>query len=171
MRGGDPASWCPALWRELLKEFSPETVMDVGCGEGHAVRWWRGINEILCRGIDGLPLNIDRGVTFLEDHDLTVAPYIWPCDLVWCCEVVEHIEEKHVDKVLDTLCNGSVVAMTHATPDQLGYHHVNCQPAEYWVSKMVARGYNHSVERSEKWRVVAEEGTYFRRTGLVFRRH
>jgi hypothetical protein len=41
-----------------------------------------------------------------------------------------------------------VVAMTHAVPGQPGYHHVNCQPAEYWIKKLEGIGFKYNEELS-----------------------
>lgn len=93
-----------------------------------------------------------------------------PVDFVWSCEVAEHIQADRVDNYLDTLANGQVIAMTHAVPGQEGHHHVNCQPAEYWVHRLQSRGYE--LERaSEAYRKIAENEhipNYFAMTGLVF---
>ena len=93
-----------------------------------------------------------------------------PVDMVWSCEVAEHIDPAKVDNYLDILSNGTVVAMTHAVPGQDGYHHVNCQPQEYWVDKMVSRGYRLSEDIATFKEIAGREqtGTYFSRTGLVF---
>ncbi len=96
-----------------------------------------------------------------------------PVDLVWSCEVAEHIGEQKVDFYLRTLANGRVVAMTHAVPGQQGHHHVNCQPAEYWIAKMQAIGYVMSPEDTAICRDVASKDhtwNYFSRTGLIFLR-
>ena len=71
---------------------------------------------------------------------------------------------------LDTLANGRIVAITHALPGQGGHHHVNCQPAEYWIEKMAARGYR-LTQGYETFRRISEPGgypTYFQASGLVF---
>src|SRR5579872_1428528 len=140
--GGDPDSWSPEVWQALIDEFKPQTVLDVGCGEGHAVQWFwdHGISAI---GIDGLRANILNSVADnqLIWLDLTDHPYRFAVDLVWCSEVAEHIEERFLNNLLWTLTNGRVIAMTHALPGQLGHHHVNCQPPEYWVRHICERGY------------------------------
>jgi len=170
--GGDPCSWTPALWEHLLRAFNPASVLDVGCGEGHAVQWFldHGVSAI---GTDGLRDNILRSVAGnqLIWHDLTAGAYRFPAGLVWCCEVVEHIEERHIDNLLTTLCNGAVIAMTHALPGQQGWHHCNCQPDEYWVERICARGYD-ALDPAPFRRVAAMENerSWFSRSGLVFRR-
>ena len=79
---------------------------------------------------------LDRAVTPIAQHDLLTSSYYMPVDLVWSCEVAEHITETKVDYYIKTLCNGKIIAMTHAFPNQVGHHHVNCQPSEYWIEKI-----------------------------------
>jgi hypothetical protein len=113
---------------------------------------------------------VRRAVCPIALHDLLTGPYIMPVDLVWSCEVAEHIAPEKVEYFVDTLANGRVIAMTHAVPGQGGYHHVNCQPQEYWIQKMTTRGYALSP-LNQMFREVSLQGAtwnYFSRTGLVF---
>jgi len=169
VHGGDPDTWCPTVWTELMRRFNVGSVLDVDCGEGHAVKWFRD-RGLLAEGIDALPLNVERAVTPIQLWDVTEGSLFHSCDLVWCCEVAEHIAPAYVDGLLDNLTNGRVVAMTHALPGQGGWHHVHCMPAEYWVSKMEDRGYA-LVADNAWWREIARldgEGNYFAQSGLVF---
>jgi len=95
-----------------------------------------------------------------------------PVNLVWSCEVAEHIEEQFVDNYLASIANGKVIAMTHATPQQGGHHHVNCQPPEYWIEKLDDRGYYLSEDNEEIRKIASREDSwnYFQSTGLVFLR-
>jgi hypothetical protein len=169
LRHGDVNTFTPALWKFLIERYAVSSVLDVGCGEGHAVMQFRrfGVNA---HGIDGLRANVARAVTPVALHDLLAGPYFMPVDLVWSCEVAEHILADKVDNFLDTLTNGRVVAMTHALPGQEGYHHVNCQPAEYWIELMAKRGYVITPETNLCRQIAAKEGypTFFQKSGLVF---
>lgn len=171
MRHGDIHTFCPVLWRYLIDRFAVRSFLDVGCGEGHAVLFFHraGVHS---HGIDGLEINIRRAVAPIARHDLLAGPYLMPVDLVWSCEVAEHIDEGQVDHFLDTLANGRVVAMTHAVPGQGGYHHVNCQPADYWIEKMEERGYALCIDNEVFREISGREQTwnYFTKTGLVFAR-
>ena len=168
MRHGDAYTWSPNLWKYLVERFAIRSVLDVGCGEGHAVLFFHRLG-LFSHGIDGL---IQQSVVPICKHDLLVSPYIMPVDLVWSCEVAEHIDPDKVDNFLDTLSNGRIVAMTHATPGQLGHNHVNCQPAEYWIEHMNRRGYELSSD-THIFRNIKEEcpWTHFSRSGLVFLRN
>lgn len=171
MKFGDPHSWSPVVWRYLAERFAVRSMLDVGCGEGHTVHFFRSLG-VHAHGIDGLQDNISRAVIPIALHDLLRGPYIMPVDLVWSCEVAEHIDEDRVDHYLDTLANGRIIAMTHAIPGQPGHHHVNCQPAEYWIRKLEARGYMISPDTDIVREVARREATwtFFGNTGLLFTR-
>ena len=172
LRHGDICTHCPVLWRFLVERFAITSVLDVGCGEGHAVSFFRRLGCV-AHGIDGLRINIDRAVTPIALHDLTRSSYIMPVDLVWSCEVAEHLPDENIDFFTDTLANGRVVAMTHAVPGQSGHHHVNCQPPEYWIQKMAARGFTLDSQ-NEEYRKIARSDlifNYFTSSGLIFHRN
>lgn len=163
--GGDRNTFYPALWSWLVRRFGISTVLDVGCGEGHAMAEFSALGCAV-HGIDGLEENI-AACTNATVVDLTISSYAWPCDLVWCCEVVEHIDERFVDNLVRTLSNGRYVAMTHGLPGQSGYHHVNCKPADYWVGLMAAAGYRLMDETLESRPL---GGKYWKKSGLIFTR-
>ena len=168
IRHGDSHTHCPVLWQYLIDRFAIRSMLDVGCGEGHAVDWFNR-HGVYAVGIDGLPLNIERAVHPIIRHDLKRCPFDMPVDLVWSCEVAEHIDEQYVDNYLNTLACGTIVAMTHAVPGQGGYHHVNEQPAEYWITEMKRRGYELHPDTAYG-RHVEPARTYFGQTGLIFTR-
>lgn len=173
MIGGDPQTYHPALWSFLVERFSIASVLDVGCGEGHCVAWFKGLG-ISALGFDALRSNIERAVTPIAFHDLRSGPFLRSADLVYCCELVEHVEARFLPHLLRTLANGRVIAMTHALPGQTGYHHVNCQLPAYWIEKLAGLGYEFLAPETEeaKERIKAANGwSYFLSSGLIFERH
>lgn len=167
--GGDPATYYPKLWDWFVKVYGIRSVVDVGCGEGHAIDYFATLG---CRvlGIDGVEQNHPE----ITCHDYTQAPMAIrdPYDLVWSCEFVEHIEEKYVPNFVQTFTRAPLVLMTHAEPGQPGHHHVNCQTADYWRGVMAAAGYLLDVSLT-KWArsLAAMTGTeinHFARSGLAF---
>jgi SAM-dependent methyltransferase len=169
---GDPATWCPAAWREIIKDYSIESVMDVGSGAGHAAKWFseQGLKVI---AVEGLKDNVDNAVypTFL--HDITQDAYrVENIDLVNCIEVVEHIEEKYLDNLLTTLCQGKYLFMTHAVPGQGGHHHVNCRTSEYWIDHLRKRSFKLLSEESKKLQALAKDdrAIHVARNGMLFMR-
>jgi hypothetical protein len=96
------------------------------------------------------------------------VPEVRDTDIVWSCEFVEHVEEKYVDNFLAVFGRATkAVLMTHATPGQAGHHHVNCQPADYWIERMQARGFFLEETLTEMSRSLALY-THWERSGLVF---
>ena len=94
---GDPMTYCPGVWKYLLYKFLPKSVCDVGCGEGHAVKWFRDRKlevesnhpdvEVLADmyhrrgrslqsvfGVEGCKTGIDKGIVpakLIVHHDFT----------------------------------------------------------------------------------------------------
>ena len=177
--GGDSATYYPELWTWLIEELGIESMIDVGCGEGHALRFFEafGCGGI---GIEGTPQEHPQ----IVQHDYTTGS--WPdrvrgnrmegaTGLAWCCEFVEHIEERYVPNFLETFLMSNLVLMTHAEPDQPGYHHVNCQTADYWKGAMAAIGYAYdeilTATTRELARANPDPHNHYVRSGLAFRRY
>jgi SAM-dependent methyltransferase len=157
----------------MVKELSIRSVMDVGCGEGHAVRYFGALGcEAL--GIDGSQKagRLLQAHEFVV-HDLVQGPYRHksPFECIWCCEVAEHIEERYVHHLLSTIVDNArrFVFFTHALPGQDGYHHVNCRVAEYWIELFCLYGCMLDDALTTHARSLAHG--YFARTGLVFGVH
>lgn len=169
LAGYDVATASPGVWEYLWLTYQPHTVFDVGCGYGQAMQWFRQ-RGCYALGLDGLECNAEAARHYgpVVVHDLTTGPIVPKgIDLVWCCEVVEHVEERFVDHVLDTICCGKVLAMTHALPGQSGHHHVNEQLPDYWISRVEARGF--VLDRGiEVYRPMG--GHWWQRSGLIFTR-
>jgi hypothetical protein len=166
----NPSTYCPAVWLYIIKKYSIQSVMDVGSGRGHAAKWFsdQGIKTI---AVDGLQDNIVNAVYPTVLCDLTESSYNEAVDLVNCIEVVEHIEEKYINNLLDTICSGRYLFMTHGLPGQEGHHHVK---RETYMSKDVRDTIEDAVESlperaldkkqveeqaTDRWRLLARQLT------------
>lgn len=174
VEGGDEATYYPDLWRWLVEERGVGSVLDVGCGEGHALKVFSDLG-CLVGGIDG----VEQQAAYIHTHDFTTGPYTaglqGPWDLVWCCEFVEHVQEGYVPNFLSTFRLAPLVLMTHAEPGQQGYHHVNCRTADYWIGAMAAEGYTFDERLTSLTRTIAAFNTdpynHYTRSGLAFQRN
>lgn len=168
---GDPATWCPSAWKYILTKYNVKSVMDVGAGRGWAAKWFaeQGASVV---AIEGLKENVDTAVVPMVLHDLTEGPFTANVEFVNCIEVVEHIEEKYIENLLDTLCQGSLLLMTHAVPGQKGWHHVNCQVSQYWIDHLARKGFAlMSDDTSEIQKLAASDGgKHIARNGVLFAR-
>lgn len=170
--GGDPNTYYPKLWQWLVSRYTISSVLDVGCGEGHALAEFQRLG---CRtiGIDGLAENIAACPGKAIVHDIITGPYLLdePVDLVWCCELVEHIEEKYLSNLLTTIAQGRCIAMTHAVVNQRGYHHVNCRDDAYWITALDTYGYsvlNTDTAYARQLFKINEKYDYWGQSGLIF---
>lgn len=189
IQGGDPATYYPELWRWFVNVYGVKSVIDVGCGEGHAIDYFSGLIEqnVTYRhvwGIDGVEQEHDG----ILQHDYSTGPWPyprepdpdhpwmddagWEFDLAWSCEFVEHVEERYIPNFLATFACAKLVLMTHADPGQPGHHHVNCQTADYWRGVMAAAGYalDKSLTRWARSLASMSENpiNHFARSGLAF---
>ena len=176
--GGDPATWFPDLWSWFVTAQGVRSVLDVGCGDGQALDYFKG-HGCYARGIDGV--DQQRQDVFVHDFEHGPLTMGRQYDLVWSCEFVEHVSEDHVDNFLVTFAHGDLVAMTHAFPGQPGHHHVNCRWPDYWIKQMDAWGFDWDAQLSTQARRLAARNTFtwsddrgthvnhFMRSGQVFR--
>lgn len=168
--GGDPNTFYPQLWQWLVKKLKIRTMVDVGAGDGATVDFFDGLG-VEALGIDGVWTGHESIVVW----DYTVGPFKPPAaDFVWSCEFVEHVEEQYLENFLTSFAQGKTIAMTHGTPGQPGYHHVNCRTAKYWVAQLDSIGYDYDEFLTAEARAVAAADkaphNYFLMTGLLFSR-
>lgn len=166
--GGDPDTQYPDMWAWVVAREGVGGVLDVGCGDGAAMAAFEALGcDVM--GIDGVPQADGRIAT----HDFTIGPFDSTIhqlgfDLVWSCEFVEHVDAAYLDNVMQALTCAPLVLMTHATPGQPGWHHVNCQDSAYWRAAFDRYGY--FVDETLTAETRARAHSYYASTGLAFRR-
>ncbi len=177
--GGDPGCWAPEAWERLLAITGAQSVIDVGCGEGHFLDW---LDRYTKSGAIGL--GVEGGAhaaTVVREkgcnvtvHDYNLGEFKpMPRDLAWCCEFVEHVEARYMPNFLATFRNCRFVALTHAPPNEPGYHHVNCQTPDYWIGAMAAIGFVLLADESRELRdaIPSTHGQWVKRTLMLFKRN
>jgi SAM-dependent methyltransferase len=172
VREGDPFTYAPSVWNYLVGRFAVKTVLDLGAGLGYSSNYFHRAGAQVV-AVDGLEFNVKNSLYPSMLIDLTNSPVICRVDLVHCQEVVEHIEERYVENVLKSLTCGKFIVMTNALPGAEGYHHVNCQPTEYWIKHLKRYGCELMVEDTERVRRLAEQDKawYLKDTGIVLANH
>jgi hypothetical protein len=137
------------LAKIINQEFSPESVVDLGCGAGWVLYYLNSLSIPKLMGIEPnqeiKSVAADTILPCIQVRDLT-TPLVTDekFDLAISLEVAEHIDEQFSDIVISNICLFSdVVFFSAATPGQGGYGHVNEQTFDYWKQKFGNLGYEH----------------------------
>jgi SAM-dependent methyltransferase len=137
---------------EIVKLLEPQSVLDVGCGEGPWLAEFAktGISE--CYGIDGPWVNPNRfslGSSRLIQYDFASAARPFQAklardrfDLVITMEFLEHVRSEVAPALIEYLASLSdTIIMSAALPLQGGTDHVNEQWIDYWVDLFQPHGF------------------------------
>jgi SAM-dependent methyltransferase len=121
----------------LFPSNFPQSVLDIGCGNGSWLRAAldRGAQEIV--GVDGVKLDptlLHVPADCVHTADLSLPVDLGRCfDLVICLETAEHLEARSAKTLVDTIVrHGELILFSAAAPGQDGVHHVNLRWPAYW---------------------------------------
>ena len=149
---GDANTIMPDVWGYLLVKYAPATVLDIGCGFGHALKWFRDHGLCNIVGVEGWDDAIAGSLVpdAIVRHDFTKgpAPIGTPFDLAWSAEFLEHVDEQYLPHVMAAFRLARYACVTHAEPGQYGYHHVNCQTTDYWIEEFHGHGFVYMPEET-----------------------
>lgn len=131
-----------ALVPTLINLLEPESVIDVGCGEG----WWAyEFFQHGCRviGVDNGAIPTSPLNEKFRAVDLTKPfPDLGKWDLAVCLEVAEHLPVIRAEGFIRDLCNlAPDIIFSAAIPGQGGVGHINEQWPDYWVKLFELNGY------------------------------
>ena len=124
-----------------LKKYQYESVLDVGCGEGHLVEMLKA-RGIRAKGVD---YSFYAGKRIPDDFVMTDAKYL-PFkdnrfDVVISSDFFEHIYEKDIDEVYKEMQRVSskyvlaMISFKKHTRREIDTH-VTVKPAEWWRDRL-----------------------------------
>jgi len=94
---------------KLCEKYKFQTVMDVGCGPGWSVVAFL-MRGKMCQGVESCKYLFDNELRILAGSEIVKQASIVdiPCpvssfDMVFCTDVLEHVQEKNVDKAISEL--------------------------------------------------------------------
>ena len=130
----------------VLRELSPASVLDVGCGAGAWLSEYRRLGQVDYLGIDGAYVQLSS-LLIPPDHfqamDITEAFNLGRrFDFVQCLEVGEHLPKASSLTLVQNLTrHGNRILFSAATPGQGGENHINEQTHEFWRFLFAGQGY------------------------------
>lgn len=157
----------------LISRYSPNSVVDVGCGTGPFASEFLNLGVSDIAGYEGdwmknIPTLLPKKLYIYEDltKPLTLTRKY---DLCLCLEVAEHLEEFNARTLIETLTRlSAVIAFSAAIPLQGGNHHVNEQWPSYWGKLFAEKNYFLDWDpRLSIWENSEIEGCY-RQNLLIF---
>lgn len=157
----------------LFALHRPESVIDVGCGQGAWLAAAETLGATILTGLDGdwvdreklrspriafRPTDLAGPIAIERRHDLCLS-----------VEVAEHLPRARAEAFVDALCAASdVVLFSAAVPRQGGTEHVNEERASRWASRFAARDYGvFDLVRGAVWDD-ARVGWWYRQNCLVY---
>ena len=131
----------------VMRLVNPDSVVDVGCGEGPWLATFarHGVGRKL--GIDGDYVRRDRlrfPVSEFQARDLSQQPFALPdrFALAVSLEVAEHLPAAAAAGLVESLVRlAPCVLFSAAVPFQGGTHHVNLQWQDYWARLFAVHDY------------------------------
>lgn len=142
----------------VIRDFSPESILDVGCGSGAMLSGFCD-SGLTAKGFEfadpALALCAERQLDVmkvdLRSPDTEHLPRGF--DIVLSMEVAEHLPRKSAAGYVELLCTSApVVIFTAAPPGQGGTDHVNEQPMAYWTELFKQHAFYPAVELADTWR-------------------
>jgi SAM-dependent methyltransferase len=146
--------------REVQNRIDVNSVIDFGCGPGRFLLPFYEA-DVKIKGVDASSAAKSESVVPAErikQHDLrqplnTDKNY----DVALCIEVLEHLPRHATETVVRSIAGASDIAIvTAAPPGQGGTHHVNEQPATYWINKFESTGMSYDESLTSELRSAIE---------------
>lgn len=140
----DGNTYMPDVWDRLIQEYGIRSVVDVGCGSGINTLYFKdkGCRVLGVEG-DAAAIAVSKIPADVVGHDYTLGPFApdgdW--DLGWSSEFLEHVDEQYQANYMATFKKCKHLCITHAVPNQPGYHHVNCKDDGYWLARFTEQGF------------------------------
>lgn len=155
-RKWSPGEQCVGLFLDTAKPKEGETLVDWGCGTG------RACDPLAANGLEVTAVDfaancldeqprqmVEDGIIDFIEHDLT-KPIDLRADYGYCCDVMEHIPEEDVDKVLTNILQNSLHVFfqistvedhfSSVIDDIDGHLHLTVKPYSWWLQKFADFG-------------------------------
>lgn len=153
----------------IIRNFRPETILDVGCAMGHLVSALRE-RGVKAYGIDISEYAISRVQPEIKPYCrvfsiLDGLPSNFPqkYDLLVTIEVAEHLYEEEGEIFIDNICKYSdKIIFSSTSSDIFEKTHYNVQQPEYWAKRFAKSGFFQNS--AEKPSYILPQSMFFYKT-------
>lgn len=135
----------PTALDYFKNKFDVKTMLDVGCGSGLNCAYATEVKGIKTTGLeaDHECRKFHKDIIIHDFEKQGKWKHTQVFDLGWSIGVSEHIESKNADDYVDSFKSCKWIIMTWCPPGYGGHHHVNEQPADYWIEKFKKHGFDY----------------------------
>jgi hypothetical protein len=146
----------------LMDLFNPQSIIDIGCGEGHFLAEAKRCGAAEVYGVDGhewADRRMEIAVGEYRRHNFESSRYIAGKmrELAICLEVAEHLSAAAAERLVADLCNmAPMVLFSAAIPGQGGEGHQTEKWQSWWAERFYQRKFwAHPFIQSKFWDVAA----------------
>jgi len=147
---GESEASASAVVPHLIQLIQPSSIIDIGCGVGTWLKYFKEQGVSRLRGLDGdyvrqEDYRIEWDCFHATNLEKPARPQEAPFDLAICMEVAEHLNASAADRFVAFLTGcADIIAFSAAIPHQGGTDHRNEQWQSYWAEKFISHGFQAS---------------------------
>jgi len=138
-----------AIAERVVKEIRPKKAIDVGCAKGFLVETLRD------RGVEAYGIDISEYA--ISEVRPEIRAYCRAAsavdslndqyDLVFCIEVLEHLNEEEGKQAVANICRSTGDVLFSSIPGCFEEPtHINVQPRSYWIQMFAEHGFHLDVD-------------------------
>lgn len=158
---GDPATHYPIMWKFLVDNLGISSIVDVGCGFGYSLDYFKTHMKLEAIGVEGSAKVAELSLHpySITIHDYSNGPLFLTkdYDLGWSSEFLEHVPSQFVSNYMETFKSCKYVAVTYASIGQTGHNHVNENTEKYWIDIFKDNGFEYDYEFTKLLRQKCQE--------------
>ena len=170
----------PEIAAGIMEIFSPQSVVDIGCGAGDLIAYMRDHYKITVSGFE----RSKEAITLAKEKNIQIKHFniedkiFNPSkgfDVAICMEVAEHVAADAADFLVWQLSRlAEQIIFTAAPTGQGGNNHVNEQPRQYWIEKFESQGrvYDSYITHYliRKWKNSGTVTSWYWKNLMIFRK-
>jgi hypothetical protein len=148
----------PATWKYAVKNWTVQSVLDVGCGRGISTSWFvtHGLRTECVEGSHhAIQESMVPDKSILTEHDFSRGPW-WPgktFDMVWSVEFLEHVNLQFHYNYVSAFRKAAIIMVSSSNWG--GWHHVEVHDSKWWIRKYESYGFRYDSELTAEIKKVA----------------